>query len=80
MKNVRTAGACCGTKIKFTATGAEAARALHAVQHLFDTRFRSPRTQDAQPWAGVMEEEYRPLSNDDLPVSANLQFAGGERD
>ena len=45
---------CClhaarGTKIKFTATGAEADRALHAVQHLFATQFRAPRPRRAQP-------------------------------
>jgi phosphocarrier protein len=33
--------AACGTKIKFTATGADAAPALHAVQHLFATKFQS---------------------------------------
>jgi len=76
---------CClraarGTKVRFTATGAEAGRALHAVQRLFDTRFRSPRTRDAQPWAGVVEEAYRPFSPDDLPVPADLQYAGGEQD
>jgi len=72
--------ATCGTKIKFSATGADAARALYGVQRLFDSQFRSPRIRDAQPWAGVVEEAYRPFSPDDLPVQANLQFAGGEQD
>ncbi len=61
-----------GTRIKFTATGADAARALHAVQHLFTTQFRSPRSQDAQQEVGWVEEEGVPFSHDDLPVSANL--------
>ena len=74
---------CClhaarGTRIKFTATGAEATRALHAVQHLFATQFQAPRPPGAQP--GVAErEEGVPFSHDYLPVAADLQFSRGER-
>jgi PTS hybrid protein len=35
--------AACGTKIKFRAAGADATRALNALQHLFATQFRAPR-------------------------------------
>jgi len=39
--------AACGTKIRFTAAGADAARALDAVQYLFATQFRtSPVLQE----------------------------------
>ena len=71
--------ATCGSKIEFSATGADGARALQAIQRLFDTQFRSPRSRGAQPWAEVVEEAYRPFSPDDLPAPSNLQFAGGEQ-
>ena len=75
---------CClhaarGTRIKFTATGAEATRALHAVQHLFATQFQAPRPPDAQPGVGGMGEDGVPFSHDYLPLAADLQFSRGER-
>ena len=68
-----------GTKIKFSATGADAARALHAVQHLFATRFQAPRPLGEQLGVAGVEEEGAPFSHDYLPVAADLQFSRGER-
>ena len=72
--------AACGTKIKFTANGADAGRALQAVQHLFATKFRGPRPRRAHAGLQAVEEEREPFSHDDWPGAADLQFAGNERD
>ena len=54
---------CClraarGTRIKFTATGADAPHALHAVQHLFATQFRAPCPPGAQPGGGWKKKAF----------------------
>jgi phosphotransferase system HPr (HPr) family protein len=40
--------AAVGTKVKFTATGADAAHALNSIEHLFETQFEAPARSRSQ--------------------------------
>lgn len=66
-----------GTEIKFTATGADAAPALNAIQQLFVREFRAPRPSRAQP--RIATEATWALSHECLPVPANPRLQQYER-